>query len=105
MLPSFAEGLPVVIMEALALGRPVVATRITGIPELVRDGENGRLVTASNVGELTEALRWIMNAPAEQLDEMGRAGRELARRRHSVEGEVARLRALFARALRGGGEG
>jgi glycosyltransferase involved in cell wall biosynthesis len=105
VLPSFAEGLPVVIMEALALGRPVVATRITGIPELVRDGENGRLVTASNVRELTEALRWIMEAPVEQLDEMGRAGRQLARERHSVEGEVARLRALFTGAVRGGGEG
>ena len=41
VLPSFAEGLPVVIMEAMALRRPVISTFVAGIPELVRDGENG----------------------------------------------------------------
>ncbi len=50
VLPSFAEGLPVVIMEAMALRRPVLSTYIAGIPELVRPGETGWLVPAGDVG-------------------------------------------------------
>jgi glycosyltransferase involved in cell wall biosynthesis len=56
VLPSFAEGLPVVIMEALALRRPVVTTYVAGIPELVRHGENGWLVPAGDVAALAGAL-------------------------------------------------
>ena len=52
VLPSFAEGLPVVIMEAMALRRPVITTYVAGIPELVRDGENGWLVPAGDVEAL-----------------------------------------------------
>src|SRR6185369_10675230 len=52
VLPSFAEGLPVVIMEAMALRRPVVTTFVAGIPELVRDGENGWLVEAGKLARL-----------------------------------------------------
>ena len=52
VLPSFAEGLPIVIMEALALGRPVVSTYIAGIPELVQHGESGWLVPAGSVAAL-----------------------------------------------------
>ena len=48
VLPSFAEGLPVVIMEAMALRRPVISTYVAGIPELVRDGEHGWLVPAGD---------------------------------------------------------
>ena len=55
-LPSFAEGLPVVLMEAMATGRPVVATRITGIPELVEDGVSGFLVAPGSVEQLVGAL-------------------------------------------------
>ena len=50
VMPSFAEGLPVVIMEAMALGRPVISTSIAGIPELVEDGVNGYLVPADRSG-------------------------------------------------------
>lgn len=56
-LPSFAEGVPVSLMEAMALGVPVVTTHITGIPELIRDGESGLLVVPGNVGSLAGALR------------------------------------------------
>jgi glycosyltransferase involved in cell wall biosynthesis len=75
VLPSFAEGLPVVIMEALALHRPAVTTRIAGTPELVEHGTCGWVVTAGSVEELTDALRAACAATAEQLAAMGRRGR------------------------------
>lgn len=58
-LPSFGEGLPVVLMEAMAMGVPVVTTRIAGIPELVRDGESGLLIAPGSQDELVAALRRV----------------------------------------------
>jgi glycosyltransferase involved in cell wall biosynthesis len=74
-LPSFAEGVPVVLMEAMASGRPVVATRIAGIPELVEDGTSGLLVAAGNLSELVGALERLAAAP-DLRAEMGVAGRK-----------------------------
>lgn len=93
--PSFAEGLPVVIMEALALGRPVISTYVAGIPELVETGVDGWLVPAGSVGALTDALRAALQAPTAELDRLGRAGRERVLARHDVRTEVARLLALL----------
>ena len=75
ILPSFAEGLPVVIMEALALGRPVVSTYIAGIPELVVPGESGWLIPAGSVDALVEAMREVLQTPTPRLEELGREGR------------------------------
>jgi glycosyltransferase involved in cell wall biosynthesis len=66
VLPSFAEGLPVVIMEAMALRRPVICTYIAGIPELVQDGKNGWLVPAGDVDALVEAIIRYLDTPFEQ---------------------------------------
>jgi glycosyltransferase involved in cell wall biosynthesis len=96
VLPSFAEGLPVVLMEALALGRPVVTTAIAGIPELVRDGVQGWVVPAGSVGLLTEALRQVLAAPPERLTEMGRAGAAIVAERHDAGTEAGKLARLFA---------
>ena len=71
VLPSFAEGLPVVLMEALALGRPVVSTYIAGIPELVENGVNGWLVPAGSVTALADALAESLRAPTKTLARMG----------------------------------
>jgi colanic acid/amylovoran biosynthesis glycosyltransferase len=81
------------------MGRPVITTRITGIPELVRDGENGRLVTAGNVGELEVAMRWATETAVELLDQMGLAGRQVVGEGHRVAIEVAKLESLFARVV------
>lgn len=62
-LPSFAEGVPVVLMETMAMEIPCVATRITGIPELIQDGINGLLVTPSDVNELACAISRLMDDP------------------------------------------
>ena len=56
-LPSFAEGLPVVLMEAMASGLPVVTTRIAGIPELVRHGQNGLVIAPGSPTALADGLR------------------------------------------------
>jgi hypothetical protein len=85
VLPSFAEGLPVVIMEAMALRRPVLTTYIAGIPELVRSGENGWLFPAGSVEAMEQALRECLSMPIEALQKMGDAGFERVTRRHNVD--------------------
>ncbi|MDO6522974.1 glycosyltransferase [Shimia thalassica] len=74
VLPSFAEGVPVVLMEAMAARRPVVTTRIAGIPELVEEGISGRVVAAGDKAGLKEAITEILSAP-ETARAMGLAGR------------------------------
>ncbi len=95
VLPSFAEGLPVVIMEALAMERPVISTYVAGIPELVRPGENGWLVPAGDVDAIVTAMREALETPVEELRKMGRAGRERVLERHNIKTEVAKLAELF----------
>lgn len=99
VVPSSDEGLPVAIIEALALGRPVIASRVAAIPELVRDGETGWLVSADGVDDLASALRDLLAAPVETLARLGSNGRELVQRRHRTEIEVETLEARFRRAL------
>ena len=98
VLASFAEGLPVVLMEAMALGRPVVSTFVAGIPELVRDGESGWLVPAGDARALQAALASCLAAMPEQLDAMGRRGRARVLARHDIDESASRLAALFAAA-------
>ncbi|KST65271.1 glycosyltransferase family 4 protein [Mastigocoleus testarum] len=95
VLPSFAEGLPVVIMEALALGRPVISTYVAGIPELVNHGVNGWLVPAGSIEELKNAIRSALVLPAEDLAKMGRAGSESVFLRHNIGREADKLVELF----------
>jgi colanic acid/amylovoran biosynthesis glycosyltransferase len=95
VLPSFAEGLPVVIMEAMAVGRPVVTTRIAGIPELVREGVDGWLVPPGDIVALKQAMRECLEASPERLLEMGRAANERVRQRHDADVEAAKLKTLF----------
>jgi colanic acid/amylovoran biosynthesis glycosyltransferase len=91
VLPSFAEGLPVVIMEAMALGRPVLTTYIAGIPELVRPGESGWLFPAGDIDELSLAMRDCLQAAPERLAELGAAARDRVLSRHDADTEAAKL--------------
>jgi colanic acid/amylovoran biosynthesis glycosyltransferase len=90
VLPSFAEGLPVVIMEALALSRPVIATAIAGIPELV-DSECGWPIPAGSEGALAEAMAGALRALPEDLARKGEIGRERIRRMHDAGNNAAVL--------------
>ena len=87
-----------VVMEAMAAGRPVIATYVAGIPELVPPGETGWLVPAGDVEALAEAMCALAATPRERLEAMGRAGRARVLLRHDVDREAARLAALFAAA-------
>lgn len=98
ILPSFAEGLPIVVLETLALGRPVITSRITGIPEIVQHGRSGWLLTPTAVDELAAALKEAAEAPPERLAEMGRAGAEDVRRLHDLNTEIDKLEALLRKA-------
>ncbi len=98
VLPSFAEGLPVVLMEALALGRPAISTYVAGIPELVEPGSSGWLVPAGAVGPLAEAMRTALTLAPEDLDRMGQAGAHAVAERHDVRKEARRLVDLFEQA-------
>lgn len=95
VLPSFAEGLPVVIMEAMALRRPVLTTYVAGIPELVRPGENGWLFPAGAVDELAAAMADCLAQPVEVLQRMGEAARQRVLQRHDIDTEAARLASYF----------
>jgi len=96
VLPSFGEGLPVVIMEAMAMGRPVISTFIAGIPELVKPGVNGWLVPAGSVPALVDAMAEVLGAPPERLAEMGRRGQAAVRDAHDVRKSAGILATWFS---------
>ena len=91
VLPGFADGLPVVLMEAMALGRPVISTSIAGIPELVHNSVNGWLVPAGDVQALADAMRDVL-----VHDDLARAAiseraHERVVARHSTDNEARKL--------------
>jgi glycosyltransferase involved in cell wall biosynthesis len=100
VLPSFAEGLPVVLMEAMASRIPVIASGVAGVPELVQDGISGFVVPAGDVETLTARLEKLLADP-DLCRRMGEAGRAKVEEEFDVEREAAWL----AQILRDGGVG
>ena len=101
VLPSFAEGVPVVLMEAMAMEVPCVASRITGIPELIEDGVSGLLVPPADEHALAGAIARLMDE--ENLSgRLGRAGRERVLADYQLETNLALLAQLFRRRLGAG---
>lgn len=95
MLPSFAEGVPVVLMEAMATGLPVIASRVAGVPELVEDGVSGFLVPPGDLGALTERLGLLM-ADQALRERMGVQGRIKVAAEFDGTHEATRLASLLA---------
>jgi colanic acid/amylovoran biosynthesis glycosyltransferase len=93
-LASFAEGVPVVLMEAMAMQLPCVATRITGIPELIRDGIDGLLVTPSDSSELAGAIARLIDDPGLRR-RLAAAGRARVEQKYHLATNVARLAEIF----------
>jgi glycosyltransferase involved in cell wall biosynthesis len=94
LLPSFAEGLPIVLMEALALGRPVITTNIAGIPELV-DERCGWIFPPGSVEEIAAALRAALAASPERLAALAQEGRRRVEARHDIQRSAEALLAEF----------
>ena len=92
LLPSYAEGLPVVIMEAMALGRPVISTYIAGIPELL-DSNCGWIIPAGSPDDLEKAMRAALTTPIEELARLGAEGRGRIEVAHDIDIEAKRLSA------------
>ena len=103
ILPSFSENMPVVLMEAMALGRPVISTYIAGIPELVEPGKTGWLVPAGDEVALTQAMREALTAPVAQLAAMGEAARRHILDQHEAFKEAKKLKHLLEQTVTGTG--
>src|SRR5262249_23297285 len=98
VLSSLREGLPNVLLEAMALEVPVPAPRIAGVPRLIRDGANGLLVPAGSADDLTRALARLC-ADAGLRAELGRAGRETVGTRYSFAARMQKVGALYDQLL------
>ena len=97
-LASFAEGIPVVLMEAMAMEIPCVASGINGIPELIRDGEDGLLVAPSDIEGLACTLERLMDDPALR-ESLGKAGRVRVQQSYDLAKSADRLAEVFRRRL------
>ncbi len=93
-LPSFAEGLPVVLMEAMAMELPCVTTRINGIPELIVDGVDGLLVPPSDVKALADALARLID-DNELRQRLGKNGRARVVEKYNLQRNVEKLASIF----------
>lgn len=99
VLPSYREGIPRTLMEAAAMGRPLVATDVPGCRDVVEDGVNGYLCEAKSVESLTAALEKVLNLTLREREKMGRRGRKLMEERYDVKHVVAQYDAAVERLL------
>jgi len=97
-MASFAEGVPVVLMEAMAAGVPVIATRIAGVPELVEDGVSGFLVPPGEPQTIAEKAAMLLDN-AELRNRFGAAGRAKVEREFNIATEALRLCRIMTSAL------
>lgn len=102
-MASFAEGVPVVLMEAMAAGVPVVATRIAGVPELVEDGVSGFLVPPGDAGAIADKVALLLDG-ADTRNRFGAAGRDKVEREFNIAIEADRLCRIMTAALGGRAE-
>ena len=102
VLPSLSEGFPFVLLEALAMGCPVVASRVNGIPELIEEGKTGLLVPARDLQALALAIQELLNDPV-AASRMGAAGRTVVREQCTADRMVANTTAIFNAAMQDAG--
>ena len=86
-LPSLSEGLSSAIFEAMATSLPIIATKVGGIPELVKDGDNGLLVAPANPAALAHAIQQLADHP-EESERMGMRGRERMEEQFTLERKI-----------------
>ena len=102
VLPSLSEGFPFVLLEALAMGCPVVASRVNGVPELIEDHKTGLLVPPRDPQALEAAIREVLSDPT-AASKMGAVGRAVVRERFTVNRMVADTTAIFDAAMQDAG--
>ena len=95
LLPSRWEGMPYVVLEAMAAARPVVATRVDGATDLVVPGQTGELVDVMDVARMAQALDRMAELSKGQRVELGQAGEARIRSAYSIEHMVASTREVF----------
>jgi glycosyltransferase involved in cell wall biosynthesis len=98
VLSSFAEGLPNLLMEAMAMEIPCVTTHIAGIPELIRHGEEGMLVAPSDADMIARSIALLMDMP-ELRRQLGQAGRKRILRDYELQRNTERLANIFQQRL------
>ena len=84
VLPSYGEGLPMSMLEAMACNLPVIVTDVGGIPYVIKDGENGLLIKPGNIKDLTEKLIWCIEHENERK-ELGSQGRKTIEKNHGID--------------------
>ena len=94
VLPSHSEGMPNAILESMACGLAAIGTRVGGIPTLIEDGETGLLIDKEDVGQLTDAMRTLLDDPTRAM-RFGAAAESRARRNHDIEALVPRIAAAL----------
>jgi glycosyltransferase involved in cell wall biosynthesis len=103
LLPSRWEGMPYVVLEAMAASRPVVATPVDGARDLIEDGVNGYLAASISAEALADALRRAVLAGRGRRESLGQAGRDQLEERHSVAAMAEQLDAVYREALEASG--
>jgi glycosyltransferase involved in cell wall biosynthesis len=98
LLPSIWEGLPTVLLEAMAMKKPVVASSVGGIPEIVEDEKTGVLIPPQDPDALAEAVIFLLKNP-DIADKMGQAGYERVRRNFSLDNTVAKTETVYDRLI------
>jgi glycosyltransferase involved in cell wall biosynthesis len=96
VLPSFVEGMPMALLEAMSYGLPVIATPVGGVPEIVTHGHDGILVPPGDVEALAAAIARLTNDP-ELRQRLGRAARDTVAKRFSLDSAVERLLGIYRR--------
>jgi glycosyltransferase involved in cell wall biosynthesis len=98
VLPSRSEGIPNIALEAMALGKPVVATRVGGIPDIITDGEEGLLVSPEDPPSLARALRRVLDDEA-LAGRLGGRGRDRVRKSFTPAARAAAVLSLYRELL------
>jgi len=96
--PSYREGLPRAVPQALLSGIPTIVYDVDGAKEVCIDGTVGKLVPVGDLTALRDAVQWMMDHPTER-DEMGKRGRELCEQRFAVGRMIQKLETIYAQVL------
>lgn len=98
VVPSRQESFGVTAVEGSACARPIIASRVGGLPEVVIDGETGRMVDPENIEKLRDAMKWMIDHP-EERERMGRAGREFVLKNYAWSENVTQMERLYREVL------